>query len=41
MKVKFLTAITGKTKIDRIRNAYNRDELRMEERENKIEANRF
>jgi hypothetical protein len=40
-KMTFLTAIMGKTKKDRIRNAHIREELRMEDVQNQIEGNRL
>jgi hypothetical protein len=39
--MKFLRAIMGKTKSDRIRNAHIREELRMKDTENQIEGNRL
>jgi hypothetical protein len=38
--MKFLTAIMGKTKGDRIRNAYIREKLRMEDTQSQTEGNR-
>jgi hypothetical protein len=38
---KFLRAMMGKTKRDRIRNAHIREELRMEDIQNQIEGNKL
>jgi hypothetical protein len=39
--MKLLTAIMGKTKRNRIRNAHIREELRMQDIKNQIEENRL
>jgi hypothetical protein len=41
IEIKFLKAIMGKTKRDRIRNAHVTEELRMEDIQNQIEGNRL
>jgi hypothetical protein len=41
IRMKFLRAIMGKTKRDRIRNVHIREEVRMEDIQNQIEGNRL
>jgi hypothetical protein len=41
VEMKFLRAVTGKTKRDRIRNAHIREKLRLEDIQNQIEGNRL
>jgi hypothetical protein len=40
-EIKFLMAIMGKTKTDKIRNAHIREEVRMEDIQNQTKGNRF